>query len=268
MKFLLGSDPEAFIVNDNTGKVISSRRVTYGTKSEPEDLGNGYALLNDNILIEGNVPPAASKDEFVRNMTTLWNIMNDRAKERMAHLSNSDCMEISEVLMQTDEAKEFGCSSFRDAWNDNVEIETPQLSGNVRPAGCHIHIGLEDASESLKMAVVRAFDMFVTLPSISLTGLNYRTSNLYGTLGACRIKSYGVEARSLGGSFFNPEYFEWIYEQVEKAIDFAVEHEDELVGLQKIETYLSSERIKIVSSYAKMFNLNTNYVRNIFVEQY
>lgn len=255
MKFLLGSDPEAFIVNTNIGEVVSSKRFTHGTKVEPEDLGNGYALLNDNILIEGNVPPAATRDEFIANMSTLWNMMNDRAKTRLAHLENHDCRQISESLMQTAEAKEFGCSSFRDAWNENLEIETPQLNGDMRPAGCHIHIGLDNASDSLKMAVVRAFDMFLTLPAIEISGMNYRTSNLYGIMGACRIKSYGVEARSLGGKFFNPEYFGWIYDRSEAAINFACEHEDLIVNLPTITTYIGAERIEIVKGYAKSLNL-------------
>lgn len=252
MKFLLGSDPEAFIVHNSSCLVMSSKRFTNGTKDEPENLGDGYAILNDNILIEGNVPPASNKEEFVNYMNKLWRVMNERAESRNAHLHNSDCETISDALMETDEAKEFGCSSFRDAWNELVEIETPQLNCNVRPAGCHIHIGVESASDSLKMAIVRAFDMFVTLEAIKTTGMNYRTSNLYGILGACRIKSYGVECRSLGGTFFSPNHFEWIYETVEKAINFAVENEELLVNLPSISTYVGEERIAIVENYYKM----------------
>jgi hypothetical protein len=252
VKFLLGSDPEAFIVNNNSQLVVSAKRFTSGTKDEPEDMGNEYALLNDNILIEGNVPPAENKHEFILNMGELWEMMNLRAQTREAHLHNSDCETISEALLKTDEAKEFGCSSFRDAWNENVEIETPQLNGDNRPAGCHIHIGLDNASDSLKMAVVRAFDIFLTLDAIEITGMNYRTSNLYGILGACRLKSYGIEARSLGGTFFNPKYFAWIYDKVEEAINFAVENEELLVNLPSITTYVGAERIAIVKEYKKM----------------
>lgn len=255
MKFLIGSDPEAFIVNDISGLVVSAKRFTDGTKDTPEDCDNGYAILNDNILIEGNVPPAGSKQEFIDNMKELHNIMSWRAETRGAHLHNSDCETISEALLKTDEAQEFGCSSFRDAWNENVEIETPQLNGNMRPAGNHIHLGfseLDSWSDSLKMAIVRAFDMFVTLPAIDITGMNYRTSNLYGILGACRIKSYGIECRSLGGTFFNPKYFGWIYDNVETAINFAVENEDLLVNLPSITTYIGEDRIEKVREYKKL----------------
>lgn len=253
MIFLLGSDPEAFIVNNHTGRPVSSKRFTTGTKDEPEDLGNGFALLNDNILIEGNVPPARNKEEFIENMTKLWNMMNARAERRLAHLENWDVMTISNELMQTDEAKEFGCSSFRDAWNDLVEIDTPQLTSFSRPAGCHIHIGFEDPkylTDSFKQAVVRAFDIFVTIPAIAETGQNYRTNNMYGILGACRIKSYGVECRSLGGTFFKPEKFGWIYEQTEKAIRYAEENQDLLLSYSEVTTYSGPERIARIKEVA------------------
>lgn len=119
---------------------------------------------------------------------------------------------------------------------------------------CHIHIGLDEdhLTESFKQAVIRACDMFVTLPAIEITGMNYRTSNLYGILGAMRLKSYGVEFRSLGGTFFNPKYFAWIYDNVEKAINFAVENEDLLVNLPSITTYIGEDRIAKVREYKKM----------------
>ena len=121
---------------------------------------------------------------------------------------------------------------------------------------CHIHIGLDNASDSLKMAIVRAFDIFVTLPAIDISGTNYRTSNLYGILGANRIKSYGVECRSLGGTFFNPKYFEWIYDKVELSINFAVENEELLNNLPSITTYIGDERIRIVREYREQLLTN------------
>jgi hypothetical protein len=257
MKFTIGSDPEAFIINDSSGKVVSAKRFTLGTKDDPEVLGGGYAILNDNILIEGNVPPANNKEEFVINMTNLWNVMNDRAKEREAHLHNADCMEITDALFNTPEAQEFGCSSFRDAWNDMIEISTPQLEGLTRPAGCHIHIGfeknlLEKYGHHFRQAVVRLFDMNITLPAIKITGKNYRTNNLYGLLGACRITSYGVECRSLGGTFFDLKYFEWIYDKVEGVIETIYwENNIEknlsfILGLPSIHTYNLDTRIRMI----------------------
>jgi len=247
-RMLLGSDPEAFIVNTRTGQVVSSKRFTDGTKDKPEELVGGYALLNDNILIEGNVPPASTREEFIANMTQLHTFMSERAEKRLAHLENHDCREINAELMMTDEAKEFGCSSFRDAWNGLIEIETPQLNNNSRPAGCHIHIGIEDLTDYERQAIVRAFDIFVTLPSIAITGQSYRTANLYGLLGACRLKIYGVEARSLGGHFFQPKYFGWIYDLTFLAVDYAFKNTERINDFPNITTLIGTERQRIIKS--------------------
>lgn len=247
-RMLLGSDPEAFVVNDTTKRAVSSKRFTEGTKDQPEELGGGYALLNDNILIEGNVPPGRNREEFIANMTQLHAFMSERAAMRLAHIENHDCMAIDDVLMQTDEAKEFGCSSFRDAWNELIEIETPQLNGNQRPAGCHLHIGIEGLTDYEKMAIVRSMDIFLTIPSIEMSGQSYRTSNLYGLLGANRIKSYGVEHRSLGGFFFKPEYFGWIYDRTVLAVDYAEKNTERINDFPNITTYVGIERQQIIKS--------------------
>jgi len=129
MKFTIGSDPEAFILSEAVNSVVSAKRFTVGTKDVPEDMGDGYALMNDNILIEGNVPPSRTRDEFIVNMTKLHDMISERASRRFAKQVNSDAMEISTDLARTKEAREFGCSSFRDAWNGFLEISTPvQLS--------------------------------------------------------------------------------------------------------------------------------------------
>ena len=58
----------------------------------------------------------------------------------------------------------------------------------------------------------------------------------------------------LGGTFFNPEHFEWIYDNVEKAIRWAKEWEEALITLPNIETYIGGERIKTVKEFKAIFD--------------
>lgn len=247
MKFTIGSDPEALIVNKDSGNVVSAKRFTIGTKDKPEILDGGFAIMNDNVLIEGNIPPSADRNGFIAAMNQLHEIISNRAARRLGVQLNVDAIEISTELAATREGKEFGCSSFRDAWNDFLEIQTPQLLTNWRTVGCHIHLGFDEESEFFKMAVVRAFDMLVTCEAIKESGFNFRTSNLYGLLGSARITSYGVECRSLGGSFFRPEKFGWIYDRVEEAVNLAEAKTEEIMSLPKITTYNGMERFEIIS---------------------
>ena len=56
----IGADPELFIIDSKTGKVVSSIGLIPGVKGEPyvgEDMPNGFGLETDNILAEFNIPP-------------------------------------------------------------------------------------------------------------------------------------------------------------------------------------------------------------------
>ena len=69
--FTVGSDPELFIINEKTGKVVSSIGLIPGVKGEPwvgSDMPSGFGLETDNILAEFNIPPVTDCDNFVNNI--------------------------------------------------------------------------------------------------------------------------------------------------------------------------------------------------------
>jgi hypothetical protein len=88
---------------------------------------------------------------------------------------------------------------------------------------CHIHIGYDIDGvwnkETMNVIITRAFDLFVVIPSC-LIYVDQRRFENYGGLGQYRDTSYGLECRSLGGYFANPKYTSWIFDQVNKAIEF------------------------------------------------
>ena len=84
----IGSDPEFCIVKGRTN--IPSFMITDGTKKNPEDFGGGYKILKDNLTVEGNIPPAFNKEEFIENMKTLKQIINDRAAIIGAKIKETD----------------------------------------------------------------------------------------------------------------------------------------------------------------------------------
>ena len=57
----IGADPELFLINTETGKVVSSIGIIPGEKGNPyrsKDMPKGFGLEIDNILAEFNIPPA------------------------------------------------------------------------------------------------------------------------------------------------------------------------------------------------------------------
>ena len=74
---MLGSDPELFIINTKTNKVVSSIGIIPGEKGNAyrsSDMPEGYGLQIDNILAEFNIPPAKDKESFVASIIKKKNL--------------------------------------------------------------------------------------------------------------------------------------------------------------------------------------------------
>jgi hypothetical protein len=224
---LIGSDPEFFISDGN--RFVPSINIIPGDKVEPYSLGNGYYIQKDNVLIEGNIPPARSREEFVSNMREIKALMNDYLSmvHPSLHIVSADSAEFNmDELQMYPEAMEFGCHPYRNAWTQ--ALTKAQSLGHlpVRTAGFHIHFGYEMETNYNKMEInrliVKAFDYFVTKPSRNIWEDKIR-SYYYGELGSYRDQPWGVEARSLGGYFTKNEYLPKIYDASMQAIEFVNE---------------------------------------------
>lgn len=217
----IGSDPEFFIFKD--GKAFPAVKFTSGSKDKPEIIKEGFALQKDNLLIEGNIPPCRSKSEFVESITFLKDYIRSRIELEGFELVCADSAKFMPRFLRIPEAFEFGCEPYKLAWGRGMRHADDLSRISERVAGFHIHIGynsnMKVPSNDVKQLVVRAFDLFVTMPSRKIHFDEIR-STYYGKLGSYREKAYGVECRSLGGYFLNDKYLEWVWDQLIKMEDF------------------------------------------------
>jgi hypothetical protein len=232
----IGSDPE-FVIRKGRS-YLPSFMFTDGTKKEPEDFGNGYKILKDNLTIEGNIPPASSKEEFISNFKRLKAIISERVAAQKAVLVEADLVTFAPKYIFTPDGQEFGCSSYEDPYLD-MTLPSPALVGYSRSCGMHIHVGYDIISdkytqEQYNNAIAKAWDFFVTIPSDKILFTPERR-NKYGKYGSYRHTSYGGEFRSLGGYFAKDEFLPWIYDQTMKVIEF-VANEDNFLKLQQVES--------------------------------
>lgn len=168
----IGSDPE-FIIVDKKDNIIPAFLFTNGTKDNPEDMGGGYFLSYDNVTLEGNIPPAYNKRDFLNNMNTLKEIIKERISIRNGSISYKDFIEIPDRVKRNPIAMEAGCDPDLDIYysiqkkvvKKSIENETlaygepsfnilidgnpartnkirNSMQGNLRFAGFHIHIGI------------------------------------------------------------------------------------------------------------------------------
>ena len=200
-KFTLGTDPELMLVQN--GAVVSAieplnERDKYNKISDKE---SGTAFYCDNVLLEGNVEPSSSPDQFVSNLRGLFSHFHKQFPDyslvaQASHtFSEKECSHLK--------AKQFGCEPEFDVdARAEVRPPTPESAKNFRSAGGHIHIGMLESKwlEDLENKVygVQLMDLYVGIPMVLMD--NDPTSPdrkvLYGKAGRFRFTPYGIEYRT------------------------------------------------------------------------
>lgn len=220
MKIKLGCDPELFLA-DATGKLMASCGLIGGTKAEPQPLplGPGYAVQEDNVAIEFNIPPASNAEEFQSSIKgTLKHLM-----ERVDVMYGFKILNLSAVSFPKDQlespaAQEFGCDPDYNAWTLKRNPKPKAEDECLRSCGGHVHVGFENPRFD-KIKLIRAMDLFLGVPSTLMDKGHLRRS-LYGKRGAFRDKSYGVEYRTLSNFWvFDDRLVKWVFDNTEKAVN-------------------------------------------------
>lgn len=213
----LGADPEVFLRN-KMGQHLSVIGMIGANKWAPKQIANmaeGFTLQEDNVALEFGVPPAATKEEFVRNIRNVMKAgLSTLPATRFSRLS---CTIFPESEMDNPNAWVFGCEPDFNAWTgeENTKPEAPHPF--MRSAGGHIHV----ETELDKKNVIRAMDLFLGVPSV-LMDQGTERRKLYGKAGAFRPKPYGVEYRTLSNFWiFRPKLIEWAWDQTARALHSA-----------------------------------------------
>lgn len=203
--FTIGSDPEFFLMEASSGKMISAIPFIRGTKEEPLPLPSGGGLQYDNVAVEFASPVATSAKEFVHKLAST--IEETKSFLPPGHkLVALPSANFPEDQLQDEEACRFGCDPDYDAWV--VDQNEPPFCEDItfRSAGAHIHLGSngDDGNEFLltfkgRIATARTMDC---LHGIIFTVLDNSPEavarrQLYGKPGSHRPKEYGIEYRAL-----------------------------------------------------------------------
>lgn len=215
----LGSDPEVFL-QDPEGKPISIIGYINADKWNPRqipDMPAGFTLQEDNVALEFGVPPAATKEEFVKHI-------RDVMCKGLEYVPNMKFSTLSCIIFPEDQMKHpmahvFGCEPDFNAWTKDVNKSPKPPHPFMRSAGGHIHV--ETTKDPID--VVKAMDLFLGVPSILMDKGEDR-KKMYGKAGAHRPKSYGVEYRTLSNFWvFNDRLIEWVWDNTARALSSDVD---------------------------------------------
>jgi hypothetical protein len=231
----LGCDPELFMM-DRGGIVRSAIGRIGGSKYAPMPLvalGDGFAVQEDNVAMEFNIPPAANAKEFVDYIgKTIEHLTEGIKKQYDFDICPLSAARFGDEELDNPAAKVFGCDPDFNAWTGRRNPRPRAADKNLRSCGGHIHVGYLDDPQfkdekwhhpEVDRAMARAMDLFLGVPSVMMDNGDLR-KQLYGKAGAYRQKSYGVEYRTLSNFWvLKPRLIQWAWENTERAVKAVVE---------------------------------------------
>ena len=235
----VGTDTELFLFNQEN-RPVSVEGKLGGTKEKPlpvPELGEGFAVQEDNVMAEYNVPPAKGRREFSDNILQMSRYIQSKMGERGLTAKAVASVRFPVEELKTKQAQTFGCDPDFCVWTRSMnEVAKDPAFANLRTAGGHIHVsfmvGEEQPGIDECMAFIRALDLFLGVPSTYLDTDTDRR-RMYGKAGAFRLKPYGIEYRVLSNFWTRNEILrKWAFDGVIRAMQFLKSNNRELDRLE------------------------------------
>lgn len=214
----LGTDPEMFLVKN--GEIVSAIGKIGGSKSDPQPISDkGHFIQEDNVLIEYNIPPCATSDEFVYHNNFVKDYLGALVAGMGCELSIQASGSLADEELDNPVAKQAGCEPDFNVWDECMNEPADLSATNFRSAGGHIAIGFDDPTEEVVMDLIKAMDATVGLASV-LLDTDTERKKLYGKAGCFRFKDFGLEYRTLSNFWIkSDESMKWAWDTTMKAID-------------------------------------------------
>lgn len=223
-KLTLGCDPEAFLSNIH-GELQSAVGRIGGSKTQPMPLplGEGFAVQEDNVALEFNIPPASSALEFFESVSTCLHFLDQHVcGSQGLQIVNMSAVSFPEDQLQTPAAQQFGCDPDYNAWTGKRNPRPKAADKNLRSCGGHVHVGYDQSMAELR-SVIQMMDLHLGVPSVLMDHGELR-KELYGKAGAYREKPFGGEYRTLSNFWiFERRLITWVWNNTERAVNAAVE---------------------------------------------
>lgn len=221
-KFTCGADPEMFLM-DIQGQLKSAIGLVGGSKAQPQPLplGDGYAVQEDNVAVEFNIPPAEGRSSFVHSINSTLNFLTQAVKDMHGlSISHMSAVYFPKEQLDNPAAMEFGCDPDFNAWTLERNPRPNAVDATLRSCGGHVHVGF-DKTKADEIKLIQMMDLNLGVPSVLMDKGELR-KQLYGKAGAFRSKSYGAEYRTLSNFWiFEDKLIEWVWDGTAKALSAA-----------------------------------------------
>lgn len=218
MWFTCGADPELFVGDSNGVKSIIGK--VGGTKELPLPLplGDGFAVQEDNVALEFNIPPSDSKSSFVHNMNQATGFLEKLMLDMYGlKFVKDSAVSFPKEEMTDPRAYMFGCEPDFNCWTGKTNPKPKAKDPLLRSCGGHVHIGPEVEMDPKEIA--KGCDLVLGVPSVFMDN-GFLRKELYGKAGAYRPKPFGLEYRVLSNYWiFDNKHIEWVYDGVSRVLE-------------------------------------------------
>ena len=259
MSFTLGADPEVFVGNNSGIKSIIG--LIGGTKNNPLPLpiGDGFAVQEDNVALEYNIPASPSKQLFVDNIATAMSFIETTLRDREGlHFVKDSAISFPEQELQHPLAHVFGCDPDYNAWTGHINKSPRAKDRNLRSCGGHVHIGVRGTKyENVPLPeIIKACDVFLGIPSVLMDNGLLR-KELYGKAGAFRPKDFGGEYRTLSNFWiFKGDTVGWVYDNVARALEAVYNGENFDNEGKQIQSCINNNNKELAQQFVEKYSLN------------
>ena len=136
----IGADPELFIINEKTRKVVSSIGLIPGEKGNPyiaEDMPTGFGMETDNIVAEFNIPPVSNRTSFVNNIEYMKAYIDKYIKNINPSLGIlcAASKSVDSNQLKDPQAQYFGCDPDYNVYTEEANPKPEGSKTNLRCCG-------------------------------------------------------------------------------------------------------------------------------------
>ncbi len=219
--FKLGADPEMFL-KDAADGFVSAIDLIGGSKMMPKPMpiGDGFAVQEDNVAVEYNIPASDSREQFNGNISKAMSYLSDQVAVMGLRLASESATLFPEEQLVDHRSREFGCDPDFNAWRNGKRNPRPKAADyRLRTCGGHVHVGATFESKADVINFIKHMDLFLGVSSVLMDEGQLR-KELYGKAGAFRFKPYGCEYRSLSNFWiFDGKLTDWVWDSTAMAMD-------------------------------------------------
>jgi len=201
----VGTDLEMFLYDNESERIVPCVGILDGTKEKPfkpAGYSKGYAIQEDNVMVEFNIPPQQDTNGFIVAVRTGRAMVLDELSKRYGSQYSLDTRTVAKKFnkaqLDSKQAQLIGCEPDFDAYEGGKVRINPPAPGMYRSCGGHIHLGGDFKCPDWVAALFA--ELFIGVRG-RIQSTQTKRKDWYGKPGVFRPKPYGIEYRTPDNSW-------------------------------------------------------------------